>query len=269
MRRVVLAVAAALLLAAPMVAVRAAHRPLPELNFAKTVLPRPCALANRDPYEAKLYELEGWAAPDYDRYPGDCQRLLFSFGPILVKPGQNDVLIQPITIEKPAYDGYITRFKPDLVRADGSVPPDRAGAPASRHLALGARLRARPVLRRGRGEDHRAVPARLRHAGQGHRSVAAALHGAQRGANADGGLHHLRLDYVAKKVAETKWNMKPAYPIWNDVRPSAYPVFNTQRSFGGADGECSWPREQCAVVRSLRQVRSPGKVVRGTARAPT
>ena len=40
--------------------------------------------------------------------------------------------------------------------------------------------------------------------------------------------------------------MKPAYPVWLDVRPSGYPVFNVQRNFGGADNVCTWPREQCA-----------------------
>src|SRR4029077_6619048 len=60
---------------------------------------------------------------DYQRYPGACQRLHFAIGPIAVKPGQNDVLLQPLTYEKPGYDGYITRFSPNLLRADGSVPP--------------------------------------------------------------------------------------------------------------------------------------------------
>ena len=40
--------------------------------------------------------------------------------------------------------------------------------------------------------------------------------------------------------------MKPALPIWLDVRPSSYPVFNVQRKYGGADGQCTWPKEQCA-----------------------
>ena len=66
---------------------------------------------------------EGWDVEE-GRYPGACQRLRFVFGPIVVKPGQNDVLVQPVTIEKPMQDGYITRFDPDLVLAsDGSVPP--------------------------------------------------------------------------------------------------------------------------------------------------
>lgn len=47
-----------------------------------------------------------------------CQRLKIVFGPIWAKPGQNDVLIQPVTYEKPLYDGYMVRFKPDLVGVD-------------------------------------------------------------------------------------------------------------------------------------------------------
>src|SRR3954469_18585126 len=53
----------------------------------------------------------------------DVQHLHYKYGPIHVDPGQNLILLGPVTIEKPGYDGYITRMKPDLVRSDGSVPP--------------------------------------------------------------------------------------------------------------------------------------------------
>lgn len=55
-------------------------------------------------------------------YGNDCRRLRIVFGPIAVKPGQNDVLIQPVTIEKPQYDGYMVRFKPSLIDASGYSP---------------------------------------------------------------------------------------------------------------------------------------------------
>src|SRR4051794_6285919 len=97
--------------------------PTPEPNFAVNLAPRPCAFEGNDRYERKVYRGEGWKAPDYVRYPGACTRLRFSYGPILVKPGQNDVLVTPVTIEKPSMDGYVTRFRPNLVRADGTVPP--------------------------------------------------------------------------------------------------------------------------------------------------
>src|SRR3954452_14991289 len=100
-----------LLVAAWAAPVAHARNPTPEPNFAVTVLPRPCAYEGGDPQEAAFSESEGWPGPEYERYPGACQRLRFSYGPIAVKPGQNDVLVGPVTIEKPVQDGFITRFK--------------------------------------------------------------------------------------------------------------------------------------------------------------
>jgi hypothetical protein len=53
------------------------------------------------------------------------------------------------------------------------------------------------------------------------------------------------VDFIPKEEGE-ELGLKPAYPLWLDVRPQGYPVFNTQRDFGGKDGECTWPKEQCA-----------------------
>ena len=97
--------------------------PTPDPNFAITLLPRPCAYEGGDPYEKRFYEQEGWKGPTHERYPGACQRMRFAYGPIHVKPGQNDVLVEPVKIEKPMRDGYITRFEPNLVDAEGNVPP--------------------------------------------------------------------------------------------------------------------------------------------------
>src|SRR4051794_32425544 len=71
-----------------------AEPPQPEVNFAGQVMaPRPCALDTKDPFEARFYKLEGWDAPNYERYPGACERLRFAYGPLVIKPGQNDVLV--------------------------------------------------------------------------------------------------------------------------------------------------------------------------------
>jgi hypothetical protein len=53
------------------------------------------------------------------------------------------------------------------------------------------------------------------------------------------------IDFIPEAKAEQA-GIKPVYPFWLDVRPSAYPVFNVQRKFGGPDGKCTWPKEQCA-----------------------
>src|SRR5947209_3708184 len=126
MRRLLVLGAVGACLVGSMFVARAATAPPPphpEPNFAKTLVPSPCAAEKGDQYEAAIFAREGWAGPDYVRYPGACQRLKFAFGPLTVKPGQNDVLVEPITVEKPAYDGYITRMTANLVTVDGQVPP--------------------------------------------------------------------------------------------------------------------------------------------------
>ena len=96
------------------------------------------------------------------------------------------------------------------------------------------------------------------------------------------------LDWSAQTLAE-KWTaaavivpnvakadgdalgLKPVYPVWMDVRPAAYPVFNVQRPYGGADGECTWPKEECAKFdpwgnEFVGQGRAGPQVERGTQR---
>jgi hypothetical protein len=222
----------------------AQHPPSPEPNFAVDVAPRPCALDTRDSYEKRFYETEGWSSPDFVRYPGACQRMRFSYGPIIVKPGQNDVLVGPVTIEKPSRDGYITRFKPNLVRADGTVPPVEQV-----HLHHGTWLSA-PEYGSGpffaAGEEKTIAPFPR---GYGmpikatdtwlllymvHSAVSQPMET----------YITYDIDFVPKAAGD-KLHIKPAYPVWLDVRPSGYPVFNVQRGFG-QNGTCTWPSDQCA-----------------------
>jgi hypothetical protein len=220
--------------------------PTPEPNFAVNVLPRPCAFEGNDRFERRLYKLEGWKGPDYERYPGACQRLRFAYGPIAVKPGQNDVLINPVTIEKPMRDGYITRFKPNLVRADGSVPPveqvhlhhgtwlsspDYGSGP---FFAAGEEKTIAPFPR-GFGMPVKASDQWL---------LLYMVHSAvQQPMEA---YITYDVDFIPKKQGDAL-GLKSAFPIWLDVRPSGYPVFNVQRAYGGADRVCTWPREKCAA----------------------
>ncbi len=220
--------------------------PTPELDPAGVdILPRPCAYEGSDRYERAFYKAEGWKAPDYVRYPGACQRMRFSYGPITVKPGQNDVLINPVTIEKPMRDGYITRFRPNLVRADGVVPPveqvhlhhgtwlsypEYGSGP---FFAAGEEKTVAPFPR-GYGMPVKATDSWL---------LLYMIHSAV--VQPMEAYIIYDVDFVPKEKA-APLGMKSAYPLWLDVRPSGYPVFNTQRPFGGPDGRCTWPREQCA-----------------------
>ena len=79
----------------------------PDLGSVHEAVPGgPCTTDT--PYEQHIYG----AVSRYEDL--GCKRIEFSLGPITVKPGQNEALVVPTTIESPRYDGYIVRFKPDL-----------------------------------------------------------------------------------------------------------------------------------------------------------
>ena len=258
--RSLLALAVAAALTAP---VALAGPPLPEPNFAATVLPRPCTPRPGDVQEAAWAEREGWAGPEYERYPGNCQRLRFTYGPITVKPGQNDVLIEPIRVEKPLYDGYMTRFWPDLVRAeDGTVPPIEQV-----HLHHAVWI-TEPTYGEGTaftfaGEEKTAF------------SLPRGYGLPVKGSDAWLILYMIHsavpqpvevfitydVDFVPKAKGDAI-GIKPAYPIWMDVRPGFYPVFNVERGYG-TGGTCAWPRQECASLDPY------GDVVGGQGAPPT
>ncbi len=57
----------------------------------------------------------------------DVQHLTYCYGPITIAPGQNTIKLRPATDPNgqklwPQVPGYITRFDPDLILADGSIP---------------------------------------------------------------------------------------------------------------------------------------------------
>jgi plastocyanin len=222
------------------------HSPIPpETGGAVNLAPRPCALEGNDRYERQFYKTEGWKGPDYERYPGSCERLRFSYGPIAVKPGQNDVLVEPVKIEKPMRDGYITRIEPNLVDENGNVPPtenvhlhhgtwlsvpDYGSGP---FFAAGEEKTIAPFPR-GYGMPVKATDTWL---------LLYMVHSAVQEPMTMYITYDI--DFIPKAKAE-ELGIKPAYPVWLDVRPSAYPVFNTQRDYGGKDGTCTWPKEECA-----------------------
>jgi hypothetical protein len=240
-----LAVLLALLFGLPAAASAQSAPPTPEPSFAVNTGPRPCTLERDDPYERSVYQQEGWAGPSYERYPGACERLRFSYGPITVKPGQNDVSVTPLTIEKPSRDGYITRIRPDLVRADGTVPPVE-----QIHLHHGTWLSV-PSYGNGpffaAGEEKTVAPLPRGYGMPVKASDQWLLLYMVHSAVAEPMETYIvyDVDFIPKDKGDAM-GMKSAYPLWLDVRPAGYPVFNTQRKFGGDDDRCTWPKEQCA-----------------------
>jgi plastocyanin len=222
------------------------HSPFPpEVGAAVDLLPRPCALEGNDPYERRTYRLAGWEGPDYERYPGSCQRLRFSYGPIVVKPGQNDVLVEPVKIEKPLRDGYITRFEPNLVLPDGSVPPIEQV-----HLHHGTWLSVQDYGRGpffAAGEEKTVAPFPTGYGMPVKASDVWLLLYMVHSAVQKPMTVYITYDVDFIPQAEgDRLGIKPAYPVWLDVRPAGYPVFNVQRDFG-SHGTCTWPKQQCAA----------------------
>jgi plastocyanin len=207
------------------------------------------------------YEKAGWRKTASAQAGKKCRRLHFSYGPITVKPGQNDVLIGPVTIEKPAYDGLITRFRPDLVDASGKAPPIDIV-----HLHHATWLNTYPQYGNGpffsAGEEKTILPFPRGY-------------GMHVGARDSWLLLYMvhsavpqpqkvwvtyDIDFVAEDDAR-KLGMVPAKPVWLDVQrvpiskgapdTSGNPVFNVQKGFGHRDKRlgqrvCTWPRENCS-----------------------
>jgi hypothetical protein len=226
-----------------------------ELDGILPLNPEPCAFEGNDPYEKRMYKIEGWKGPDYVRYPGACERLNFYFGPIVIEPGKNNVLIEPVTIQSPRRDGYITRFEPNLVLADGTVPPvERV------HLHHGTWLSDNAIYQGGSGDgylglgpfmaagEEKTIGSVPKGYGMPHEALDQwfllyMVHSAVPTPMV--GYITYDVDFVPKEKAQ-ELGIKPIYTTWLDVRPGAYPVYNVQKRFGGKDGVCIWPKEQCA-----------------------
>ena len=241
----------------------AAGPPIPETGIVRPtqVLPSPCTSTNN--YEARLWH----------DYGSVCRRLHFAYGPILAKPGQNDALISPVTIEKPAYPGYIVRFKPDLVGPDGKAPDI-----SKVHLHHATWLNAYPSYGNGpffaAGEEKTIATFPPGYGMHVNPTDTWLLLYMVHNAISTPALVWVTydIDFIADADA-AKLNIVPVKPVWLDVqrqqiwagatKTSSNPVFNVQKGFGHQDTSsfkalntgfgdgtgkwvCTWPLENCA-----------------------
>jgi hypothetical protein len=240
--RIVLFVAAACAsVLTPAAVSRAAAPPTPDPAFINNVPAGKCTAES--PYEEQLY--------GHDRYGARCRRIKFAFGPIVVRPGQNDALIGPVTIEKPAFDGFITRFKPDLVRAsDGSHPPvEELHLHHATWLALTGDYGDNPFFAAGEEKTILAMPNQYGLVTKAADTWALLymVHNALTKPEVVWLTYDI--DIIPKKLGG---DIIPVKALWLDVQKgSANPVFNVQKGFGHVDPEtgtrvCRWPGENCA-----------------------
>jgi plastocyanin len=208
------------------------------------------------------YELR----PSGKNYGDKCRRLRVVFGPIWNKPGQDDVLIQPVTVEKPLYDGFIVRFKPNLVDINGVTPPVE-----QMHLHHGTWLNtiqsygSGPFFASGEEKTISSWPYRYG-MGIGATDTWLFLHMVHNAtAQTFPVFVEYDLDFVsAQDAAVVQPDGRPlitnARNIWLDAGSGSFhpqtkeyplnPIFNIQRGFGSG-GTCRFPDQNCAAFNSL------------------
>ncbi|HEV3001687.1 MAG TPA: hypothetical protein VGW75_13180 [Solirubrobacteraceae bacterium] len=203
-----------------------------------------CAAAAPPPAAAAPPPMPG-AVPHVE-YDG-MQRLHYEFGPIAIAPGQNTIEFAPTQL-KPPVPGYITRFEPNLVRTDGTVPPvDEL------HLHHGVWLmRGQPTFGAGEEKTIFQFPR-----GFGYRYeprddwlVNHMIH------NLLPGRDSVYLTYDVDFVpadAPAAAALREVKPLWLDVAGiKAYPVFDVKRGWGGRDGRYTFPDEAATAAQRSR-----------------
>ena len=172
------------------------------------------------------------------------KRMIYRVGPFDIKPGQNEISNQLIT-DRPQFDGYITRMRPDLVYLNGKVP----GVDVI-HLHHGVWINMSqqnltsglPELFVAAGEEKTIVKFPKGY-GYVHRTSDRWL------------LNHmihnltpvptkvymqLEIDIVPKGSRAAR-GMKPVRPVWMDVENGeTYPVFNVKKG-SGSGGRFTYP----------------------------
>jgi plastocyanin len=227
---------------------------VPDPGFAAAQIPGgPCVREN---------SYEGGYSDGQAQYGADCKRISFAFGPLAVRPGQNSAILAPVTIEKPRYDGYVVRFKPDLIRAvDGSHPPTEVEhLHHATWLNLDRQYGDGPFFAAGEEKTIANFPpgSGLKVLGKDQWGLLYMVHSAV--AQPDVVWLTYQIDFVPTAAAEAK-GITAIKPLWLDVQKhaiasgapntSSNPVFNAQKGFGHLDPEtgqlvCRWPDENCA-----------------------
>jgi plastocyanin len=187
----------------------------------------------------------GFAAP----FGSDVQHLHFRYGPLHVGAGHNLILIGPMSIEKPAYDGYVIGFKPNLVGPDGQ--PTRTDLLHLHHAAflnLSRKDATFPFLPErfyATGEEKTVMmippPYGYFVRGSDVWGVSYMLH--NQTPQEQVAWITYDIDFVPASSALGR-RMKAVTPIWMDVQNGqAYPVFDVHRGTG-ANGRFTYPEDQ-------------------------
>jgi plastocyanin len=189
------------------------------------------------------------------------ETLTYRFGPIQVAPGQNTIEFESNAL-RPAVDGWITGFKPNLTYADETVP--RVDVV---HLHHGVWLsNLRPLF--AAGEEKTIVRAPAGYGWRYRTSDQWVMNHMIHNLTPDPA--EVYIDYELEFVpadSPAAAGMREVHTMWLDVMGlMAYPVFDVHRGAGGRDGRYTYPAEAGfrAYSRNRWTVQEDGVLV-GTA----
>jgi plastocyanin len=165
------------------------------------------------------------------------QHLKFSYGPIEIAPGQNTIELER-NDQRPAVDGWIVGFRPNLVRKDGSVP--RVDVI---HLHHGVWINQLGPLFAA-GEEKTAM-------------IAPPGYGWRYRTSDDWQMNHMihnltptpdkvfityELDFIPDGAPAAQ-GIQEVRTAWLDTVGGFYPVFDARRGMGGRDRRFTYPDE--------------------------
>jgi len=183
------------------------------------------------------------------------QHLEFSYGPIAVAPGQNTIELER-NDQRPAVDGWIVGFRPNLVRRDGSVP--RVDVT---HLHHGVWLNQFGPLFAA-GEEKTAI-------------IAPPGYGWRYRTSDPWQMNHMihnltptrdevfityELDFIPDGAPAAQ-GIREIRTAWLDTVGGFYPVFDAKRGNGGKDRRFTYPDEAPAAPRNGWVVPEDGALV--------
>jgi hypothetical protein len=183
------------------------------------------------------------------------QHLHFRYGPVTVAPGQNTIEIG-INDQRPAVDGWIVGFRPNLVRMDGSVP--RVDVI---HLHHGVWLSGfRPLFAAGEEKTAAATPP-----GYGWRYRTSDVW------RMNHMIHNLTptpdkvfitydIDFIPA-TSPAAAGIKEVETVWLDTVGGFYPVFDATRRGSGGDGRFTYPDDDPNAPRNGWVVPQDGALV--------
>ena len=186
------------------------------------------------------------------------QKLHYEFGPIAIAPGQNTIEFA-LNELKPPVPGYITRFVPNLIRKDGSVP-----GVDELHLHHGVWLmRNYPTFAAGEEKTIAQFPRGFgyRYAPEDPWILNYMIHNLLPGR--DTVYLTYSIDFVPADAPAAR-DLTELKPLWLDVAGiDPWPVFDVKRGWGGGDGRYTFPDEavtpaERAKIGAAQRFTAPG-----------